>query len=574
MSNFSLTRRSFTVSALALLAAGRVRAEDAARQGMFVHGGPIYTGVGTNKVDALLLRGNKIAFAGTLSEARSLASNALNVDLGGRAAFPGFYDSHVHLTGLGLSEMQLNLVGTPSIDAVKTALAEHAKNNPTGPIVGSGWIETHWPEKRFLSRADLDAVVNDRPVVLSRADGHATAVNSAALALAGIDRTTRDPDGGQILRDAEGEATGMLIDNAQTLIESKLPPPTREMKKAALARATALYASRGWTGAAHVSATMDDVALLGELAAENRLPFPVDVYLSPAEAGEVFARGPYADASGLVQVRGIKAYMDGALGSRGAALLAPYSDAPGSGLLVTPVEELRALLKRARASKIQVATHAIGDRGNRLVLDAYEATFVDDPAALKSARWRIEHAQVIAPEDIPRFARLGIIASMQPSHAISDLYFAPSRLGDARLKGAYAWKSLLDSGAIIAAGTDAPVEKGDPLIEFYAAAHRHALNGFQGRNWHPEETISREQALTMLTRGGAYASFREKQRGTLEAGKSADISIFSADLMTAPFAEIAHARANPFGLLSLGSLVGTHATFPPPGPAESGDTKS
>ena len=226
-----LTRRSFTVSALALLAAGRVRAEEAAQQDILVHGGPIYTGVGTNKVGALLIRGNKIAFAGTLSETRALASNALNVELGGRAAFPGFYDSHVHLTGLGLSEMQLNLVGTPSIAAVKTALAEYAKNNPTGPIIGSGWIETHWPEKRFLSRADLDAVVNDRPVVLSRADGHATAANSAALALAGIDRTTRDPDGGQILRDAAGEPTGMLIDNAQTLIESKLPPPTRAMKK-------------------------------------------------------------------------------------------------------------------------------------------------------------------------------------------------------------------------------------------------------------------------------------------------------------------------------------------------------
>jgi predicted amidohydrolase YtcJ len=548
VSSCPLTRRTFTTSALALAATG-CDLDRAARElppNTLVFGGPIYTGIGANTVEALVVRDGKIAFAGTLAEGRTRASLVLEHPLEGSAAFPGLYDSHVHLTGLGLSEMQLNLVGVPSITAVKAALAEHARENPTGPIIGTGWIETHWPEKRFLSRADLDAVVNNRPVVLERADGHASAVNSAALALAGIDATTRDPDGGQILRDAKGEATGILIDNAQNLIERKLPPPTRAMKKKALSRATALYAQRGWTGTAHMSASSDDVALLGELAAEHDLPFPVDVYLSPGHADELFARGPHADPTGMVQVRGIKLYMDGALGSRGAALLAPYKDAPGSGLLRTPVDELRALLKRARASKIQVATHAIGDRGNRLVLDAYESTFADDPAALRAARWRIEHAQVIPPVDIPRFAKLGVIASMQPSHAISDLYFAPSRLGEERLKGAYAWKSLLDSGAVVAAGTDAPVEKGDPLIEFYAAAHRHSLGGFQGPNWHAEETVSREQALRMLTWGGAYASFRNKDHGTLEVGKRAIISVFSADLMTAPLAAIPAAQPLPF----------------------------
>jgi hypothetical protein len=542
MSNFPLSRRSFTASAIALLAAGGVRAQPA-RSAMLVSGGPIYTGIGANKVDALLIRDGKIAFTGTLREARTMSSNPLEVDLSGRAAFPGFVDSHVHLVSLGLSAMQLDLVGVASLAAMQKAITEYARAHPTGPILGGRWIETHWPEKRFPTRADLDAVVRDRPVYLTRADGHASVANSVALALAKIDRTTRDPDGGQILRDSSGEPTGMLIDNAQNLLESKLPGPTIAMKREAAERAVKLYAERGWMGAHHVSATMEDVMLFAELARDGKLPFPIDIYLAPDQAESVFARGPYAEAGGMVQVRGIKLYMDGALGSRGAALLAPYNDAPGSGLLVTPVEEIRTLLKRARASKIQVATHAIGDRGNRLVLDAYEATFADDPAALRAARWRIEHAQVVSPQDIPRFAKLGVIASMQPSHAIGDLYFAPSRLGDARLKGAYAWKSLLDSGATIAAGTDAPVEKGDPLIEFYAASHRHALNGFAGPNWHPEETVSREQALRMLTWGGAYASFRETERGTLEVGKRADISLFTADLMTAPFAEIAKAHA-------------------------------
>jgi predicted amidohydrolase YtcJ len=544
MNTFPITRRGFAASALALAAAGC----SPGRSGLLttlVFGGPIYTGAGANRVEALLIRDGTIVFAGTLADARAQGPIDIERDLAGAAAFPGFYDSHVHLIGVGMADMRLNLVGVPSIAALQSALARYAEEH-TGPVVGRGWIETHWPEKRFPTRADLDAIVNDRPVMLTRIDGHALVANSAMLKLAGIEAGTPDPAGGQILRDSRGEPTGMVIDNAQDLVESKVPAPTRAMKRAAAERGTALYASRGWAGAAHMSGTVEDVELFAALD-PWKAPFPIDVYLAPNEADTVFARGPYT-AAGFVHVRGIKLYMDGALGSRGAALLAPYNDAPGNGLIVTPPDEYRAYLKRARDAKIQVATHAIGDRGNRLALDAYEATFADDPAALKRARWRIEHAQVVSPEDLPRFAKLGVIASMQPSHAISDLYFAPSRLGvgSPRLAGAYAWKTLLDSGAVVAAGTDAPVEKGDPLIEFYAAAHRHALNGFQGPDWHPEETVSRQQALAMLTSGGAYASFREKERGTLEVGKRASISVCTADLMMAPFAEIAKAQARPF----------------------------
>jgi predicted amidohydrolase YtcJ len=278
-----------------------------------------------------------------------------------------------------------------------------------------------------------------------------------------------------------------------------------------------------------------------------------DLYLEPGDAGLAVESRPARDAQ--VRVRGVKLYMDGALGSRGAALLAAYSDMPPTtGLLVTPVEELREHLRRAREGRYQAATHAIGDRGNRLVLDAYRDTFADQPTALTEARWRIEHAQIIAPEDIPRFAQMGVIASMQPSHAISDLHFAPARLGPSRLAGAYAWRALLESGAVIAAGSDAPVEKGDPLIEFYAAAHRHDLSGFAGPDWGLDQAVTRDQALRMLTWGPAFSVFEEADRGTLEAGKRADISAFSVDLMQAEPAAIPTAQP----VLTISNGVVTH----------------
>jgi predicted amidohydrolase YtcJ len=437
----------------------------------------------------------------------------------------------------------LDLVGAPSIADLQQRLGGYARTHPEGAIMGRGWIETHWPEARFPNRADLDAVVRDRPVFLLRADGHAAVANSAALALAGITQSTSDPDGGRIERDASGAATGMLIDNAKQLVQAKLPAPSAATQRQALRQATRLYASRGWVGGCNMSTSGAEAAFFAELAAENDLPIHVDLYLTPEDAAPVLTRGPYADASGLVCVRGVKLYMDGALGSRGAALLAPYNDAPGEGLLVTPIATLRDFMARARAGRCQVATHAIGDRGNRLTLDAYQASFADDLPALRAARWRIEHAQILSPQDLPRFAELGITASMQASHCISDMYFAPARLGQTRLVGAYAWNSLLRSGAIVAGGTDAPVEKGDPLIEFYAAFYRHALDGFAAPDWHLEEAVSREAALRMLTWAPAYSVFEESHRGTLQVGKRADISVFSIDLMRAEPAQIPTANA-------------------------------
>ncbi|HRP09515.1 MAG TPA: amidohydrolase [Terricaulis sp.] len=530
MRAFELSRRRFAQASLAALAASAC----APRQegDLILHGGPIYTGLGDQKVEALRLSGGRVAFAGALADAQS--AGARMIDLGGAAAFPGFVDGHVHLGGVGMAAMVLDLVGVESIAALQARLREYAAAHPQGPIYGRGWIETHWPERRFPSAADLDAIVPGRPVLLERVDGHAAVANTNALNLAGITNSTPNPDGGAIERGADGAATGMLIDRAAELVQARFPAPTPQMRRDAMAAAVQLYAARGWTGAANMSTSLEEAQILQDLAAKGELPLAADLYLTPEDSPAVYERGPYADDTGLVHVRGVKLYMDGALGSRGAALLAPYSDAPSSGLLVTPVETVRDFLTRARARGVQVATHAIGDRGNRLVLDAYRDVFADDAPALRAARWRIEHAQVIAPEDIPRFAAMGVIASMQPSHAISDLHFAPARLGAARLAGAYAWRSLAESGAVLAAGSDAPVEKGDPLIEFYAAAVRRDLAGFAGPDWRAEEALSRAEALKMLTWGPAYASFQEGDRGVLEAGKRADVSVFSADLIAAP----------------------------------------
>ncbi|WP_304217203.1 amidohydrolase [Phenylobacterium aquaticum] len=522
---------------LALAGVGPALAAD-----MILHGGPIYTG--DAKVEALAVKGGKVAFAGSLAEARKAAPGAQDVDLKGATALPGLVDAHAHLMGIGFRELTLNLEGSASIVELQARLkAWNAAHPGTEPLSGRGWIETHWPEKRFPTRADLDAVVPDRPVVLTRADGHALVANSKMLALAGVTRDTATPTGGQILKDAAGEPTGMLVDNAKALVSAKVPPPTEAQMREAARLAVNLYAARGWTGMHNVSVAAKDVAILRDMAAAGTLPIRVDNFMDLKEAGEVLAKGPYADPTGLVRVDGVKLYMDGALGSRGAALLAPYSDADGAGLILTPPDVISGALDKARAVHAQIAIHAIGDRGNRMVLDAYEKAFNDNPAGLAAARWRIEHAQVLSPEDKPRFAKLGVIASMQPSHAIGDLFFAPARLGEARLKEAYAWRDLWDSGAHMAAGTDAPVEKGDPLIEFYAATYRHDLKGYAGADWGLDETLTRPQALAMLTKGSAYAVFRDKDLGDLAPGKAADISVFSADLMTVPFAEIPTAHA-------------------------------
>jgi len=375
-------------------------------------------------------------------------------------------------------------------------------------------------------------------VLLTRADGHALVANTAALKAAGIDETTAAPAGGEIIKGRDGKPTGMLVDNAMGLVAKLRLPPTEADRRAAFDAAFRVEAAYGWTGVHSMSVAWADVGLLETLNAEGKTPLRVYNAVDVAQAGPLFEGGARATRDGRIVTRAIKMYTDGALGSRGAALFEPYADAPGTtGLILTPPGRMREAMARAKASGIQVAAHAIGDRGNASVLDLMAE---QTPAGL---RWRIEHSQVVRPADIPRFARDGVIASMQPSHAIGDLHFAPARLGDRRLDGAYAWATFTKSGVVVAGGSDAPVERGDPLIEFYAAVARKDLKGFSAPDWRPREALSRAEALKLFTSNAAYARFAEGDLGSMEVGKIADFSAFSVDLMKAPEADIPKGHA-------------------------------
>ncbi len=514
---------------------------------LVILGGTIYTGLdAAPTAEAVAVAGNRIVFVGAAAEARKRVGPGTDlVDLEGAFLYPGFTDAHAHLLGIGRRELTLNLEGIASIAELKEALnvaVEAAE--PQQVISGRGWIETHWPEGRFPNRYDLDAVSPENPVILRRADGHAQIVNSAALAAAGIDRDTEAPFGGDILKDADGEPTGMLIDGAMGLVSRLISRPNAAEKKRAYEIAGEVYAAYGWTNIHNMSVDPDDVQLIEELADGSGLRIRVYNSIDGNDLEGVKALldgGPRQSAGGTVVTRAIKLYMDGALGSRGAALLEPYADAETLGLLRSKEEETLPLMIEALRHGIQVNMHAIGDRGNRLLLDWFEAAFSAVPAAerrIAEPRWRDEHTQHLHPDDLGRFAALGVIPSMQPSHAIGDLHFAPDRLGQERLSGAYAWRALIESGVVIAGGSDAPVERGDPRIEFYAAVARRDLKGFSGPGWHPEQAVSRAEALKMFTLWPAYASFAENDLGTIEVGKLADFSAFSKDFMSVEPAEI------------------------------------
>ena len=513
-------------------------------------GGPIYTARDdAPKVEAVAVAKGRIVYAGDRKGAQAYrGSRTKVVDLKGAAMFPGFTDSHAHLRMIGERELSLNLEGsTSAADAMSRLRAYLAKSSSTGAVVGGGWIETGWPEGRFLTRQDIDAVAPDRPVLLVRADGHALVANSAALKAAGITRDTVSPEGGAILKDTSGEPTGMLVDNAKALVQKLQTEPTEADKLVAYRAAFTVETRYGWTGVHNMSVDAADVPILEGLAAKGQAPLRVYNFVSASEAGDLLKQGARASADGRVTTRAIKLFSDGALGSRGAALFEPYSDAHDTrGALVLQPEELAAVMNAAIKSGIQIGTHAIGDRGNAVTLDLYQAVLDAVPPAERKVaepRWRIEHSQILRPEDIGRFAKLGVIASMQPSHAIGDLHFAPARLGESRLSGAYAWKSLLQSGAVIVGGSDAPVERGDPMIEFYAAVARKDLKGFSAPDWNAKEALSRTEALKLFTSAAAYGRFAEDDLGTIAPGKRADLSVFSVDLMTAPEAAIPKAKA-------------------------------
>ncbi|MEY2578138.1 MAG: hypothetical protein QOI49_962 [Verrucomicrobiota bacterium] len=517
-------------------------------QTVFVNGNIYTMNERQPRAEAIAVKGDRIVFVGSNADAKKYQSaETKTVDLAAKTVVPGLTDSHCHIFGIGEREMNLNLEGANTLEDFLARVKDRVAKTEHGKwVTGRGWIETFWKPPQFPTRADLDKIAPDNPVFLTRADGHAAIANSAALRIAKIDKETPNPFGGEILRDKQtGEATGMLLDHAQGLVSKNIPGPTEAERREAFVVGVKRELSLGWCGIQNAGSNLDDLPPMRQALEAGQCKLRVyNAVYAPGPAGAALLHdGPVLNQfDHRFTQRTIKVVFDGALGSRGAALLEPYSDAPEtSGYLTQKEAELQPIFEEALRKGIQVETHAIGDRANRVILDLYEKAMKAVPPEqrkIREPRWRVEHAQILSASDLPRFAKLGVIASMQPSHAISDLFFAPSRLGKERLAGAYAWQSLLKSGAIVTGGSDAPVERGEPMIEFYASVARKSIKGELQDGWHPEQAVSREQALKMFTMSPAYAAFEEQDKGSIEPGKLADLTVLSKDIMKIPTPEI------------------------------------
>ncbi|MBI3653923.1 MAG: TonB family protein [Acidobacteria bacterium] len=503
------------------------------------------------RAEALAVKAGKIIFVGSNKDAKAYEGKATKiVDLKGNTVVPGLTDSHYHLIGVGQREMTLNLEGTNTLDEFLARIKERVDKTKVGEwVTGRGWIETFWKPQAFPTRWDLDKIAPHNPVYLTRADGHAGVANSAAIKLAGVDKNTPNPFGGEIMKDQQtGEPNGMFLDKAQALLGSKIPAGGRADTEQAILLGVKRSLELGWTQIHDAGGSYADVELYKKLYGEGKIKLRIykAIYGPGVNASRLMKEGASpGQFDQRFTLRTIKVVMDGALGSKGAWLLENYSDYNTAGFTTVKEEELYPMLVEALKSGIQVETHAIGDRANRVILDLYEKAFKAVPVAerkVQEPRWRIEHAQIVHPDDIPRFAKLGVIPSMQPSHAIGDLHFAPSRLGMKRLAGAYAWESFIKLGCKVAGGSDAPVERGEPMIEFYAAVSRKDMKGFTGEGWHPEQKVSRQDALKMFTLWAANAAFEEKSRGSIEVGKFADLTVLSADIMKIAEPEILKTR--------------------------------
>ena len=532
--------------------ASAVEAQDAAcnTSDLLLHNGVVYT-ANTHQwqADVVAVKAGRIAFVGSAAEAAPWLCGAKDiVDLNGSTVFPGFTDAHQHLEGVGKRTRTLSLFGLPTLQETVEKIKAFAANVPSNEwVLGRGWIEREWQdEQRFLTAADLDPFTENKPLFMPRADGVSAVVNSKALALAGVTKDTPDPEGGKFERYPDGTPTGYILATAMDLFRAILPKESDEYIQENLRRGMQVNVSRGWTHTHDAGMLIREVEQLRMLAQNNEMLHRVYIAVPIDDANYLFAQGAQKTANGMFNLNAIKVFIDGTLGSRGAALLAPYSDADHSGFMNrTTKAELMPVLDNALRNGYQVMTHVIGDRALKTTLDWYEESWKALPQAqwkTQDLRWRLEHAQIIPPEEQTRMARLGIVASMQPSHAIGDLNFAPDRLGEARLAYAYPWKPLIEKGIKVVAGSDAPVEVGDPRIEFYAAISRSRLDGSQGKGWHPEYAVSREDALRMFTLWPAYASFQDADYGSIEVGKYADFSIFDTDFMTAAPADILNAE--------------------------------
>jgi predicted amidohydrolase YtcJ len=494
---------------------------------------------------SLAIVGDRIAYVGDDAGARAWRGDKTRViDLAGKTVLPGLVDAHGHMNNLGRYLEEVQLVGTTSREEVATRVRRAQAVTREGAwIHGRGWDQNDWDNKTFPTWQDLSGT-EANPVYLERVDGHAMWVNRAALIACDITRATPDPPGGRIVRDASGHPTGVLVDNAEKLVEDRVPPPSDADLDRRLTGAIQECNRLGLTGVHEAGTSAAMLASLRRLGEQGALTLNIYCLLDsdePAFVRACFAKGRTSEFDGRLVVRAVKLRADGALGSRGAALLRPYDDDPGNtGLLVDPPDSLLAWTREALRAGFQVATHAIGDRGNRETLDAYQHALVDVPTP--DARLRVEHAQIVDVTDLPRFASMKVIASMQPTHATSDMPWAERRVGKERLAGAYAWRTLLDSGAVLSFGSDFPVEAVDPLWGIYSAVTRMDHEGNPAGGWMAEQRLTAEEAVGAFTAGAAYAAFDEKDAGTIEVGKRADLTVLDRDVLSIPPPEILETR--------------------------------
>ena len=487
----------------------------------------------------------RILAVGDAAELGARFPDARRLDVGDATVVPGLIDAHGHIVGLGLALTRVDLVGTRSKQEILERLRAFERDLPAGEwLVGRGWDQNDWPEQDFPTVADLDTAFPERPVWLGRVDGHAGWVNSAVLRAIAADPAAAkllaqgQPPGGLIVRDAAGKPTGVFVDDAERLVAAVAPEMDQDDADRALSLALAEAVRHGLTGVHDMGTSLADFEQLRRFADAGRLPLRISAYANGDDRALDWLcdHGAYTHPGRRLQMRGVKFLIDGALGSRGAALAQDYSDDPGNrGLVLIEPARFGALLERARGCGLQVATHAIGDRGNRLVLDAYARAL---EGADPDHRWRIEHAQIIDPADIPRFATLGLVASMQPTHATSDMPWAQARVGGQRIAGAYAWRSFAGAGVRLALGSDFPVESPDPRLGLYAAVTRQDREGQPPGGWLPAQRLTVAEALRGFSADAAWANHDEALTGRLAPGLQADFVVLAQDPLSVAPAEL------------------------------------
>ncbi len=546
----------------AVLAAFGALACDGAAAGtadLIAYNGRIYTvDDSLPNATALASAGGRLVYVGDSAGAMAFRGDETQVvDLQGNTVIPGMVDAHAHLAGLGAALRNVDLVGTESYDSVIARVVTRAGEVPAGTwILGRGWDQNDWPDTRFPSHAALSRAVPDHPVVLTRIDGHATLVNAAAMREAGLASASRDPDGGRIERLPDGSPSGVLVDGAMGLVGRVIPAAPREEVRSSVLAAIAEANRWGLVGVHDAGVGREVIDVYEELAGEGNYDLRNYVMIRGGDStlAHYFERGPQeALHDGRLWIRAIKLSADGALGSRGAALIEPYSDEPShNGLLLVPPQRIREVAVRALQNGFQLNVHAIGDRGNKVVLDAFEQALAEVPTT--DHRFRVEHAQILRPDDVPRFAALDVIPSMQASHQTSDMYWAEQRVGPERIKGAYTWRTLLSTGVIIPNGSDFPVEQVNPLISFHSSVTRQDARNWPEGGWYPNEKMTREEALRSMTIWPAHAAFQESTMGSLRTGKYADFVVLDRDIMSVPDTSLLGTRV-------LATFIGGEAVY-------------